>query len=593
MLAPVFIPDVLRTVGLLLILALLAVSCPVLAAEPLRFEIEGVDGKLQKDLNDSLVVPPGLLRNDEIDQRWLQRFVDQVPTTLRKALQPFGYYRPTIETELKEIDAASYVLIIRIERGSAIRLKSLQLDLAGSGAQYDKLKSLLAEFPLQQGDVLHQGLYEGGKAALKRKAQDLGYLDADYVVHEIRIDVDRATAAIELLLQTGPRYRFGEVTFSGADQYPESFLRRYLFFDSGDVFSYARLGETQLNLLDADRFEEIRLIPDRAMVVAEQIPVEVALTPAPTKRLRPGIGYGTDTGARFSLQFDHLNMVERGHHLTLQLNLSQVRQSAVASYTMPVTKNLHSANVLRAGYEREEVDSFDTEKLTVEVERMQDFGRGRKGSLYVQFFQEKYTVGDVTDIARMIVPGVRYSRRRYRDLVRPRKGHQYSLEMRGAHQWLGSDTGLFQVLAAGNLLKPLPGRLTLFTRVEGAFTAQNEPFADIPASLRFFAGGDQSVRGYAYQSLGPEDDDGEVIGGKHQLVGSIELERALGEKWGVALFYDVGNAFNDFNSMDLQQGAGLGIRRYTPIGPVRVDLARQFGVNNPGFRVHFSIGFGW
>ncbi|MCD4689804.1 MAG: BamA/TamA family outer membrane protein [Desulfuromonadaceae bacterium] len=211
----------------------------------------------------------------------------------------------------------------------------------------------------------------------------------------------------------------------------------------------------------------------------------------------------------------------------------------------------------------------------------------------MQLFQEKYTVGDVTDSARMIVPGVRYSRRRYRDLVRPRKGHQYSLEVRGAHQWLGSDTGLLQVLAAGNLLQPLPGRLTLFTRVEGAFTAQNEPFADIPASLRFFAGGDQGVRGYAYQSLGPADDEGEVIGGKHQLVGSIELERAVGEKWGVALFYDIGNAFNDFTSMDLHQGAGLGIRRYTPVGPVHVDLARQFGVADPGVRVHFSIGFGW
>lgn len=564
-----------------------------LATAPLRLEIEGISGAELVNMQAALVFPPGLVQNGIVDQRWLQRFIDQVPATANKALQPFGYYRSKIETELQKIDSASSVLKVRIDKGPAIRLQQLQLDLTGSGAQFVKLKALLAEFPLKQGDVLHQGLYEGGKATLKRGAQALGYLDADYEVHEIRIDVDGATAEIELLLQTGPRYRFGDVTFSGAEQYPESFLRRYLSFESGEVFSYARLGETQLNLLDADRFDEIRLTPDRTMVVAEQIPVEVALTPAPTKRLRPGIGYGTDTGARFSLQFDHLNVVERGHHLSLQLNLSQVRQSAVAAYTMPATRNLHSANTLRAGYERENVDTFDTEKLTVEAERMQDFGRGRKGSLYVQFFQEKYTVGDVTNTARMIVPGVRYSRRRYRDLVRPRKGHQYSLEMRGAHQWLGSDTGLLQVLAAGNLLQPLPGRLTLFTRVEGAITSQNESFADIPASLRFFAGGDQSVRGYAYQTLGPKDDEGEVIGGKHQLVASMELERALGEKWGVALFYDVGNAFNDLAAMDLQQGVGLGIRRYTPVGPVRVDLARQLGVDDPGFRLHFSIGFGW
>lgn len=583
----------LLPVWLLLTLLAMAFAGQVWAAEPLRFEFEGVDGEVRDGLSAALVPPPNLLRQGTVDQRWLRRFVDQVPTTLSKALQPYGYYRSTIETELQEVDPTSYVLKIRIEQGPPIRLSHRQIDVSGRGAEHDKLLASLSEFPLRQGDVLHQGLYEEGKAALKRRAQDLGYLDADYLVHEIRIDVDQASADLELLLHTGPRYQFGAVTFSGADQYPESFLRRYLAFNSGDVFSYARLGETQLNLLDADRFEEIRLLPDRANAADEKIPIGIDLTPAATKRLRPGIGYGTDTGARFTLSFDHLNVVERGHALNLQLNLSQVRQSVIAAYTMPDAEHQYNSTVFRGGYEKEDNDTFDTEKITVEAERLRDFGRGRKGSLYVQFFQEKYTVGDVTDTAQMILPGVRYSRRRYRDLVRPQKGHQYALEVRGGHQWLGSDTGLLQVLAAGNVLLPLPGRLTLFTRVESGYTAQNEPLEDIPASLRFFAGGDQSVRGYAYQSLGPEDEDGEVIGGKHLLVGSIELERAVGEKWGAALFFDAGNAFNSFADMKLQQGAGLGIRRYTPVGPVRLDLARQFGVDNPGYRIHLSIGFGW
>lgn len=580
-------------IWLLLPLIAMTFVAQVWAAAPLRFELEGVDGELRDSLSAALAPPPNLLRDGTVDQRWLRRFVDQVPGTVQKAMQPFGYYQPSVDTELREVDPTSYVLKVRIERGPAIRLARLQIDLSGSGAQNDKLMALLTEFPLQQGDVLHQGIYEEGKAALKRRAQDLGYLDADYRLHEIRIDVGQAKADIELLLETGPRYRFGAVAFSGADQYPESFLRRYLAFDSGDIFSYARLGETQLNLLDADRFEEIRMLPDRTNTVDDSIPIGIALTPGAAKRLRPGIGYGTDTGARFSLSFDHLNVFERGHALNLQLNLSQVRQSAIGVYTIPDVENKYDATVLRSGYEKEDNDSFDTEKITVEAERLRDFGRGRKGSLYVQFFQEKYTVGDETDTARMILPGVRYSQRRYRDLVRPRKGYQYSLEMRGGHQWLGSDTGLLQMLVAGNLLRPLPGRMTLFTRVEGGYTAQNEPLEDVPASLRFFAGGDQSVRGYAYQSLGPEDENGEVIGGKHLLVGSVELERALGENWAVALFFDAGNAFNDFDDMDLQKGAGLGIRRYTPVGPVRLDLARQLDVDDPGYRIHLSIGFGW
>lgn len=381
--------------------------------------------------------------------------------------------------------------------------------------------------------------------------------------------------------------------FSGADNYPEPFLRRYLAFDSGEVYSQARLGQTQLNFLDSDRFKEIRLLPDRAAAVDEHIPVEVALEPSSAKRLRPGIGYGTDTGARLSLQFQNLNVFERGHELTLEMNLSQVRQTLGAAYVWPDLKSLNSYTALRVGVEQEDVDAYETRKIYTEVERARELGRNSKGSVYTQVFYEDFDVADEQEGLMMIVPGLRFSHRGYRDLIRPRKGYRYSLELRGGHQWAGSDTGLLQLLMAGNFMLPLPGRFTLFVRGEGAGTLQNEPVQDVPVSLRFFAGGDQSVRGYAYKSLGPEDDDGEVVGGKHLLVGSIELERALGDNWGVAAFYDVGNAFDSFSEYHLAEGVGVGVRRYTPIGPVRLDIATDISEPDPGFRFHLSIGFGW
>ena len=124
-------------------------------------------------------------------------------------------------------------------------------------------------------------------------------------------------------------------------------------------------------------------------------------------------------------------------------------------------------------------------------------------------------------------------------------------------------------------------KFSLFLRGQAGATWQNDPLRDIPPSLRFFAGGDQSVRGYGYQRLGPEDASGDVVGGKNLLVGSVELERALGKDWGVVLFYDAGNAFDSFSDYRIYEGAGLGVRRYTPIGPVKVDLARQIGVDDP------------
>jgi len=118
----------------------------------------------------------------------------------------------------------------------------------------------------------------------------------------------------------------------------------------------------------------------------------------------------------------------------------------------------------------------------------------------------------------------------------------------------------------------------------------NGDFMDVPIPFRFFTGGDSSVRGYAYQSLGPKDARGNVVGGKHLLAGSIELERAIGTDWGIAAFYDAGNAFDDFGSFQLAQGVGLGVRYYTPVGPIRLDLARQAGVSDPQYRFHFTVG---
>jgi translocation and assembly module TamA len=580
---------------LVLLLQQIAFIIPyaVWADEPLRLEIQGVSGEVLDNVRAALSFPPGMVRNGTVDRRWLARFVNQAQEVARRALQPFGYYSSTLRTELITEKPGVEVLRVTIDPGPPVRLTQVHTAIEGPGAESLRRRDLLRDFPLQQGEVLHQGLYEEVKKNWQDQAMALGYLDASFPVREIRIDPEKNTAEINLVMETGPRYRFGNVTFKGGETYPEPFLRRYLAFEHGNPFSYSLLGQSQLNFFDSDRFEEVRLLPDREAAEEDHIPVEVALRSRPPKRLRPGIGYGTDTGARASLQFENLNLLHTGQELHLQLNLSQVRQTVGAAYVRPDKDDLHSFTAFRTGFEAEDTDTFDTEKYTVEAERVRDFGRGRRGSVYLRLLLENYTIGGQRDTSRMLIPGVRYSRRRYAEVIRPRRGHQYALEVRGGHQYLGSDTGLLQLLGSGNVLVSLPARFSLFLRAEAGTTIQNEPLEDIPVSLRFFAGGDQSVRGYGYQSLGPTNAEGDVIGGKNLLVGSIELERAIAQNWGVAAFFDIGNAFNSFSSMDLFKGAGIGGRYYTPVGPIKLDIARQIGEDDPSFRIHISVGFGW
>jgi len=204
--------------------------------------------------------------------------------------------------------------------------------------------------------------------------------------------------------------------------------------------------------------------------------------------------------------------------------------------------------------------------------------------------KENSSAGDQTTNAFIVLPGVRYLSRQYDNLIRPTKGYYYDLELRGTNEALGSSTSFAQFLTNVEMMVQLPARLSFLSRGRFYTTSIDGAAENLPISLRFFAGGSRSVRGYSYQSLGPTDQYGNVVGGNNMFVMNFELERAIGADWGVAAFYDTGNAFNNFSNMDLVQGAGVGVRYYTPIGSMNLDLARQIGVSNPDFRIHFTIG---
>jgi len=562
-----------------------------MAAEPVEVIVEGLEGEELKNVQAAVALPPGLVQEGRVDRLWLDRFERQVPERVRRALEPFGYYNAEVKTSLEIPEGPLFRLHVKVETGEPVRVTSGKVEIHGPGAQEKKLKDFLNAFPLKEGDILRQDKYDEAKGALKAQALDLGYLDADFSIHVIRVSQTEAKASIELVLETGPLYRFGEVTFTGASIYPEFYLRRYLNFKSGEVFSYSKISQTQLNLINSDRFQEVTVEAKKEESQDLRVPVTVTLIPSRPKRLRFGIGYETDIGAKLSARYQDVNFNRWGHELNVELNVSQRLQGLVTRYVLPSRKDLDSYTSLRLGLQREDNETYDSRSLFLEPEYVHGFGRGMIGSVYIQGRLEDFNIGEEDGRSRLLMPGLRFSRRQYNDLIRPTKGYRFALETRGAAQILGSDTNFLQFLVNGDGLIPLPGRFSLLMRVEGGTTLADS-LEDLPPSVRFFAGGDRSVRGYAYQSLGPKDAFGDVTGGKHLLVGSIELEKAIAKIFGVAAFYDVGNAFNSFGHMNLQQGVGLGIRIYTPVGPIRLDLARQVGVKDPDFRIHFTVGFG-
>ncbi|MEA2110161.1 MAG: BamA/TamA family outer membrane protein, partial [Pseudomonadota bacterium] len=342
-------------------------------------------------------------------------------------------------------------------------------------------------------------------------------------------------------------------------------------------------------LLNTDLFRDIRICPQTAK--GERVPVRINLESVPRYRLRPGIGFGTDTGARVSLDYRVLNLFKKAHELQGKLLLAEREQSLLTTYIIPDLRRRDSRFLLGGGFEREDTDSFLSREFYTEAEYQRSFNKKLSGSVFMHLSQEYSLIGGDETNAQMLLSGVRFSWIDIDDPLHSRQGTQIKFEFQGAEETFLSDTSFIQLSGQVTKLLPLPWESSLLLRLKGGTTWHPDPLHNIPASLRFFAGGDHSVRGYAYKSLGPENEDGDVVGGKHLLVANIELEKHLHLNWGVAVFYDIGNAFNDFADYDLAQGAGLGVRYYSLIGTIRFDVARRIDSEKNKFRLHLGVGW--
>jgi translocation and assembly module TamA len=561
------------------------------AADPVEFEVTGVEGAPQKNIKEALAIPPGLVRDGKVDRLWLTRFAGQAAQKARLALEPYGYYHAQVGVQILEEKGGKFRLAVQVAPGEPVRLSGVEVALQGAGAGERELTRLVRSFPLAKGGVLLQPAYERAKSDLRSRAVSLGYLDADFPRHEIRIAPGELSARVALTLDTGERYYFDDVSIEGAPDYPQPYLKRFLAFAPGDEFSYAKLAETQLNFANSERFKQVEVIPRKEEAKDRRVPVLVQLTEAARRTLRPGVGYGTDTGARFTVRYRDLNLFHLGHDLDLNLYAAERLQGFSARYTIPSAINFKSSTVVQLNLQQEDVTTYTSELAAIELDLNHGFGRGELGTAYVKVQEEHFTIAGVTSGSRLVLPGYRFSKENFDHLVRPTRGYRYTLDLRGAHPYFGSDSGLVQFLAEGNALLPLPWRTSLHLRSKVGASLLSDPLGDLPPSIRFFAGGDESVRGYAYQSLGPRDATGQVVGGRDLIFGSVELERYLYTNWGVSIFHDAGNAFNTFTNVQLLQAVGIGVHYYTPVGGLNLSLATPLDHAFARYRIVFTVGF--
>jgi translocation and assembly module TamA len=571
-----------RLVRVYALLALLCALTPFARAE-VTIEAPGADAALETNLRAYLS-----LSNEPCDApRWrVRRLFGRAEREFDPALRAFGYYQATVRKQLTT-EGECWQARFEIELGPRIEIRRRSIIVQGEAEKDEGLRELLETLPLREGTPLNHGEYEAIKTQLSQFAAEYGYLDFAFTRRELRVYPAEGVADIHLEADSGPRYHFGQLRFS-EQPLDEAFVRRLGRVREGDAYSASALTGLDRHLSDAGYYRRVEVRPRRNEAQDHSVPVDVLLEPAARHAWRFGIGYATDTGPRGSVRYDNRYLNRRGHRLESALSLSPVLSTLNADYSVP-GKDPHRESYSFGGQlKHEDTDTAVSDSATLAAR--QTIKRKHWTEIrFLELLHEQSTVAGEETTATLLMPGIALDRTRADDMLRTRRGYRVNLELRGAYDGLLSTATLLQFTAHAKGIYRFgdAGRVT--GRID-AGTTLIDSIDDLPASLRFFAGGDNSVRGYEFKSLGPLDDNGEVQGGKHLLTGSIEYEHpVVADDWWVAAFVDAGNAF-DTDDVEMRAGYGVGVRWYSPVGRLRLDVAFPDDTEEDDWRLHFSLG---
>jgi len=572
---------------------LAAFACNVAFAAHLELQIDGVEGPLR----DAAVSAAGMqdYTNREVTAAQAHRLYERAPKQIAAALEPYGYYNATADGELKEVPTG-YVAVIHVHLGEPTVVSDYAVVVPDIARDEKVVRKALATFYPKKGDRLDHAAYEKSKAAVQAALLSTGYLDAKLTTKSVEVSRGDNRASLHLTWDVGTRYRYGETTFEGG-QFFEGFLNRYIPWHEGDFYSQDDLLRLQQQLIDADYFAVVEVQPEADKAHDGIVPIHVTLGPAKRNVYTAGVFLDTDIGfgVRGGLQRRWLN--ERGHKLKVEVQVAQKLKTASVVYSIPLPGPNNRSYNFGVNYLNENTDTTvsHTESLVAnETRQWMGFTRTLGLHLLTGTFDILDPRGNPAleehGNTTLLYPELVLERKRADDPLFVRDGYSLTVTARGGPQLI-SATDFLQVRADGKYIKGIGKNQRLIFRASVGATQVGD-FDKLPPELRFFAGGDRTIRGYSYQTIGPQNDNGLIVGGQDLIVGSAEYEYYFTRNWGVAVFADAGDAFTGFNTYKTHIGSGLGLRYRSPVGMIRVDLGTP--IHDPegrsGIELHLTIG---
>ena len=558
-----------KWVGLILSLAALNNT----SALAFDVEIDGLTGELETNLRSHLAAYDNY-RLDRISQRQFRSVIDT-------ALQPYGYYHSTFESTVTNDDH----LKLEVVAGEPVRINTLDIRLDGAAAFDEEFLALLAQTPLQLGTVLNHQSYDALKSKLLSLAMRKGYFDAQFSVARMEVTPDHNLANIQLYLNSGDRYQFGEVTLHN-NQIESSRTKGLATFEEGQAYEAHLVSEYQARLIETGWYRDVVLAPNfNGGTKSDQVPIDIYLTPNSKHIAQVGAGYSTNIGARGSLRWLQPWYNEQGHSFESKLEISEPEQSLLLGYKIPERDVINDYYGVR--FEAKHTDYLDTLSVLGDLtfEKHWRLDDDWQSTVFLKYLYENYQQASDSNETQLTMPGIEFLYEPSReDITRVQHRHLYSVAYSSSN--LLSDSQVLRIEGTSQLKWAIADNHRVLMR---SYLGANfaDSIEDVPSSLRFFAGGDNSIRGYKYNSISPKDEAGELTGGRFAATLGLDYQaRLYGSLWG-GVFYDVGDVFNE--SSQWKQGAGLSLEWNSKWLPIKLDIAKG-KQSEDDYRLHLSFG---
>ena len=505
----------------------------------------------------------------------------------REAAATQGFFAADVDIT---IDRSTRPVTVRlaVTPGAPTRITAVTIDVTGPAKDSPEGAAAIAKVAdtwlLPQGDVFRQRAWTAAKDMAVATLAANAYAAAKLTDSEARIDPDAHSGELSVTLDSGPPFFVGDVEVLGLKRYTPALVRNFATLHTGDLFAEQPLDDFVRRLLASGYFASVQAAIDPDPEQAAHAKLTLSVIEAPRHRLEFGAGYSTDTQYKLSAAYSDMDV--DGHALQMYTSArveTKIQQADIRFVRPPTTSGW--IDVYAAGVQRTDIENLITRTWAVTARR-RALDERRTPAFGLGFYENDQTpFGFPAEYSHALYVDGEYTWRNVDDLLQPSRGWMANVQV-GAGVPGVSTEKFGRVIGKAVAWWPLPGDNEFTVRAEaGAVIADTR--VGVPSTFLFRTGGDTTVRGYAYDSLGVQQGSA-VVGGRYYGLASAEAIHWFNASWGAAVFADAGNAMDSLSEVHLALGYGVGARVRTPIGPFRVDVA--YGQDVKSVRLHFSVG---